>query len=93
MSIRSLNKTAKAPPVVGLKSGDSNRAQMAPIIQKGLAPITPPQNEMYDCGYAKERDARCRAFGMLGFPDSPEAQWGATPIHKADPDGSQQDNS
>ena len=40
------------------------------------------QNPMPDYGAAKTRDARCRAWGVLGFPDSPEAQIGGTLLHK-----------
>ena len=40
------------------------------------------QNEMPEYGAATTRDARCRSFGVLGFPDSPEAKIGGTIIHK-----------
>lgn len=40
------------------------------------------QNEIPDYGAAREVEPRCRSFGVLGFPDSPEARWGGEPIHK-----------
>jgi hypothetical protein len=40
------------------------------------------QNPMPDYGQARSRDARCRQFGVLGFPDGPEAAIGGTLIHK-----------
>lgn len=40
------------------------------------------QNPMDDYGAAKSMDPRCRSFGVLGFPDSPEARIGGTLIRK-----------
>ncbi len=40
------------------------------------------QNPMPEYGAARTVDARQRAFGVLGFPTDPEAQWGAQVTHK-----------
>ena len=52
-----------------------------PLRQKKINAPT-AQNPMDDYGAAKTRDARCRSFGVLGFPDSPEAAIGGTLLHK-----------
>lgn len=53
-----------------------------------MAKKEPIQNPMYDCGYAREVNPRCRQFGVLGFDDRPEAQIGGQLIHKNDTDES-----
>ena len=52
-----------------------------PLRQKKInAPTV--QNAVPDYGAARTVEPRCRSFGVLGFPDSPEAAIGGTLIHK-----------
>ncbi len=67
--------------VSGRKETATGGAQMTPEREHKIDRFE-KQNPMYDCGYAKEIDARQRAFGVLGFPTEPEAAWGGTPLHK-----------
>ena len=52
-----------------------------PLRQKKInAPTV--QNAVPDYGAARTVEPRCRSFGVLGFPDGPEAAIGGTLIHK-----------
>ena len=50
------------------------------------------QNPMPEYGAARQVDARCRGFGVLGFPDGPEAAIGGTLLHKTSEEESERRN-